>query len=186
MLEGFIYPVPRHPDGRLPKISSGFRTSDRPTHKGVDIMYPRSSTDGGPPNKTKLPELSPRHFMPAGIPALAIGPGVVRKSEEIKTGGYVIVEHADGIRSQYMHLFNRRVDVGDGVEAGTLLGDVGYNPSGYKLIHLHFQLRENGRLVDPSRYLSTVRTVDAPSSPLLLGALAATLAGLAAARYVFK
>jgi len=185
MLEGFIYPVPRHPDGRLPKISSGFRTNDRPTHNGVDIMYPRSPTDGGPPNKTKLPELSPRHFMPAGIPALAIGPGVVTKSEEIKTGGYIIIEHANNVTSQYMHLFDRRVAVGARVEAGTVLGDVGFNPSGYRLIHLHFQLRKDGQLRDPYGHLASLTVTEAPRR-LWLGAISAVLSGVVAARYMFR
>ncbi len=186
-MTAFLYPVPRHPDGRAPKISSGFRSSDRPTHNGVDIMYPRAPQDGGPPERGKLPSLSRRHFMPTGVPALCISGGVVRISKEIGTGGYVVVDHAGGLTSQYMHLFNRRVTVGQTVKAKEVLGDVGFNPSNYRLIHLHFQLRQDGALLDPRKALRSMTIVGAPSSSRpWVGAAASIAAGLLAARYVFR
>lgn len=181
-----IYPVPRHPDGRSPKISSGFQSSDRPTHNGVDIMYRRAPTDGGPPGKTMLPSHSPRHTMPAGVPALSIGPGVVRISEELKTGGYVVIDHPGGLTSQYMHLFNRRVVPKQAVSAAAVIGDIGFNPGAYRLLHLHFQLRQDGELLDPRAALRSMRVIASPTrSGLWIGAAAAVAAGLAAAKYVF-
>lgn len=186
-MTGLIYPVPRHPDGRAPKISSGYRTSDRPTHKGVDIMYRRVDSDGGPPNGGQLPSHSRRHFMPSGLPALCIAPGSVKISKEIGTGGYVVVDHGAGLTSQYMHLFNRRVAVGQSVRAGQVLGEIGFNPSGFKLIHLHFQLRQDGELLDPRGPLKAMSIIEAPaSSRLWIGVAASVAVGLAAARFVFR
>jgi len=123
--------------------------------------------------------------MPAGVPALSVAPGVVRVSKEIKTGGYIVVDHANGLSSQYMHLFNRRVTVGQSVQAGAILADVGFNPRAYKLIHLHFQLRQDGKLIDPRSPLRSMSVVSAPSSQVWLGAAASIAAGLAVAKYVF-
>ena len=162
-----MHPVPRLADGRNPKISSKFRSSSRPDHQGVDIMFPRVAADGGPVGASALPTLSARHYMPRGWPALSFGPGVVSTSKEIGTGGYVIVDHPAGWRSQYMHLFNRRVKQGDQVSAGDVLGDIGYHVGGHQLLHLHFQLRKNGELVDPGPVLKNVPVLDRPASALL-------------------
>lgn len=156
----FVYPVPRL-GSRPPKISSGFHTADRPSHHGVDIMYKRLPEDEGPPGKHQLPELSPGHYMPSGIPALAFAPGVVSVSKEIGTGGYVKIQHAGGISSEYMHLASRRVQKGDTVRAGQPIGIVGYGKE-FELNHLHFQLRQDGELLDPKPTLAQAAVVENP------------------------
>jgi murein DD-endopeptidase MepM/ murein hydrolase activator NlpD len=153
-MSAFVYPVPRL-GSRPPKISSGFETPSRPSHHGVDIMYKRLPEDSGPPGKHRLPELSPGHVMPSGIPALAFAAGVVSTSKQITTGGYVVIQHANGVSSEYMHLASRRVKVGDTVAPGQPIGIVGYGPE-FKLNHLHFQLRQDGSLLDPEPVLPLV------------------------------
>ncbi len=70
-------------------------------------------------------------------------------------GGYgnlVIVEHADGWRSYYAHLTEIVAEVGQEVRQGELLGGAG--TTGYSTgPHLHFELRYQGRPVDPHVYL---------------------------------
>src|SRR3990172_2508885 len=132
LMAGFAWPVPRY-QGRLPKVSSGFRTSDRPTHNGSDIMFKRIASDGGPAGGA-VPHTSPGHFAPFDWPALAFGDGVVSTSKEIGTGGHVIIDHAGGLQSQYLHVTGRQVKVGDRVTTGQRIATVGFNPSGYKLI----------------------------------------------------
>ena len=170
-MSAFVYPVPRL-GGRLPKISSGFETPSRPSHHGVDIMYKRLPEDGGPIGAHRLPELSPGHFMPGGIPALAFAAGVVSASKQIGTGGYVVLQHANGVSSEYMHLAARRVKVGDTVRAGQPIGIVGYGPE-FELNHLHFQLRQDGDLRDPKPTLERAVIVDNPLRFRPLIALAA-------------
>ena len=157
-----VYPVPVYKDGRRPGISSSFFPPDRPDHKGVDIMYPRVPADGGPPGKAELPTLAPRWFMPKGIPAFAMAPGRVAMSTVLGTGGYIVLDHGDGWRSQYMHLADRKVKEGDTVGPGQEIGTVGGDP-GYPLIHLHLQIRKNDQLQDPAPILAKLQMLPMPS-----------------------
>jgi murein DD-endopeptidase MepM/ murein hydrolase activator NlpD len=180
-----VVPTPRY-KGRTPKTSSGFRSTDRPSHDGVDLMFKRIPFDPGPPQGA-VPFTSRGHFHPEGLPALALGPGVVSTSGQITTGGYVVIEHPGGWTSQYMHLARRDVKVGDRVKTGQPIGIIGFDtrPGGYKLIHLHFQLRKDGVLVNPAPILATLPVVDAPGNMgwLVAGGVAVA-AGLLFARFV--
>ena len=70
-------------------------------------------------------------------------------------GGYgnlVIVSHDDDWLSYYAHLDEFAVMVGQEVRQGELLGGAG--TTGYSTgPHLHFELRYQGRPVDPHVYL---------------------------------
>lgn len=171
-LAAFSHPVPRGPGGRLPKISSGFHSTDRPQHSGSDIMYPRSPNDGGVPKQYSLPSLSPGHFMPLGTPILAIGDGVVAAVKAIEPWR-VIIDHAGGLQSEYRHISGKPnpalrvaplVREGQRVTRGQQIGFVGYNPDpgGFKLAHLHFQLRQNGALIDPAPLLAQLQVLTNP------------------------
>lgn len=134
-------------------------------------MYPRLPSDGGPATGYKLPSFSPRFYMPPGIPALAIGAGKVLASKDTNTGGYVEIQHDNGLTSQYMHLRNLRVSPGDAVRSGQAVGDISYNPADFALIHLHFQLRRNGQLIDPRPVIGSWPIINAPIPPLLVAAI---------------
>ena len=63
-------------------------------------------------------------------------------------GNLVTVEHADGFVSLYGHLSDILVSVGEVVVTGQIIGLVG--ATGHATgPHLHFELRHNGRSVDP-------------------------------------
>jgi murein DD-endopeptidase MepM/ murein hydrolase activator NlpD len=136
--EGWTHPLPGH------EVTSGFRTSERPGHDGVDL--------------------------PAapGTPILAAGPGEVVKvrcnaltadgtplscdqdgSPEIRgCGWYVEIAHPDGTLTRYCHMRSEPpVAVGDNVAAGQVLGEVGSSgrSSGP---HLHFEC--HNRAENPS------------------------------------
>ena len=70
-------------------------------------------------------------------------------------GGYgnlVIVDHGNGWRSYYAHFTEIAVDLGQEVRQGEALGGAG--TTGYSTgPHLHFELRFQGRPVDPHIYL---------------------------------
>ncbi len=70
-------------------------------------------------------------------------------------GGYgnlVILEHAGGWSSYYAHLTEIAVNVGQQVRQGETLGGAG--TTGYSTgPHLHFELRDRGRPVDPHVHL---------------------------------
>ena len=88
-----------------------------------------------------------------GTNVLSFNAGEVLKSEyHYSYGNYVLVDHGGGISTLYAHMSENKVRVGDYVEAGQLLGYVGLtgSTSGY---HLHFEVRENGSVVNPRNYL---------------------------------
>lgn len=71
-------------------------------------------------------------------------------------GNVVYVEHANGIQTRYAHLRHgsipSNIKVGAIVEKGQVLGYMG--TTGYSTgVHLHFEVLENGKRVDPAPYL---------------------------------
>ena len=86
-------------------------------------------------------------------PIVAIADGTVVFAEW--GGGYgnlVIVEHAGGWSSYYAHLDKYAVKAGQEVRQGELLGGAG--TTGYSTgPHLHFEIRYQGRPVDPHVHL---------------------------------
>lgn len=179
-----VFPVPVYKDGRHPGISSSYRSSDRPDHVGVDVMYPRKPEDGGPPGKNKSPHYARRWYMPHGVPAFAYSGGTVTESYKPSKGGYIRIEHPGGWQSQYMHLSRRDKQVGDRVAAGEQIGLVGGDPTSGGLIHLHFQLRKNGTLVNPAQYLQVAELRSWPGANWLLWGTVAAVGGWFIGRFV--
>ena len=69
-------------------------------------------------------------------------------------GNYVIIDHGNGVQTQYLHMLHGSitVNVGDYVTAGQKIGYMG--STGYSTgAHLHFQLEIHGEPVDPYPYL---------------------------------
>ena len=70
-------------------------------------------------------------------------------------GNEVIIDHGNGIKARYAHLYKNTITVraGDHVEQGQVIGKSG--SSGCSTgPHLHFQLELNGSRVDPLKYVS--------------------------------
>lgn len=106
-------------------------------------------------------------FSPKGTPVVAVADGFVsRMSKGTKAGFYIVLRHADGWESFYMHLdndvgrddgkggwataFAEDVTAGSYVEAGTIIGYVGDSGNAESTRpHTHFELHRNGRAVDP-------------------------------------
>lgn len=116
-------------------ISSGFGPRKDPftgrtqKHNGIDIAAPK------------------------GTEVYALRDG--RVSYSGWRGGYgrlVIVHHDDGTETRYGHLSDRLVKQGDLVNADTVIGKVG--SSGRSTgPHLHFEVRQNARPVNPLPHL---------------------------------
>lgn len=91
---------------------------------------------------------------PAGTPIYASRAGKVIYSA-YNQGGYgklIIIEHNDGTQTYYAHCSSLYVQVGQSVSQGERIAGVGTtgNSTGN---HLHFEIRINGRPVDPAPYL---------------------------------
>lgn len=67
-------------------------------------------------------------------------------------GNYVIVKHANGFESRYYHLRSVDVTVGQKVTQGQKIAVMG-NTGASTGVHLHFEMKLNGKIIDPSPYI---------------------------------
>ncbi len=104
--------------------------------------------------------------MDRGIAVLAAAPGVVVAARDgvpdgrgeidaeavrnRECGNGIVIEHADGLFTQYCHLRQGSVTVlpGDSVDAGTQLGMIGQSGRA-NFPHVHFEVRQNEVPIDP-------------------------------------
>lgn len=88
-----------------------------------------------------------------GDPVLAAGDGdVVYSGRGIQgSGDLIILRHSDRYLSAYAHNSRMLVSEGSRVRAGEKIAEVGENSAGVAM--LHFEIREAGDSVDPSRLL---------------------------------
>jgi murein DD-endopeptidase MepM/ murein hydrolase activator NlpD len=94
---------------------------------------------------------------PTGTPAKVARDGTVVRSGWIGAYGYAVyVRHEGGFETRYAHLSRRLVAVGDVVRRGDAIGLVGSTGASTGP-HLHFEVRRDGRALDPLVVL--------PSSP---------------------
>jgi murein DD-endopeptidase MepM/ murein hydrolase activator NlpD len=91
--------------------------------------------------------------VPAETEIRASGEGVVKEARQDRVyGDYVLVDHGEGLESLYGHASRVLVREGDRVSRGQLIalaGSTGLSSAP----HLHFEIRKNGRAVDPLQYV---------------------------------
>jgi murein DD-endopeptidase MepM/ murein hydrolase activator NlpD len=128
----------RHPPavrGALPKLSSRFGKRGDPFRKTAAMHYGLD--------------------MPGalGTPILASAPGVVRFAGRAGSYGEMVeIDHDGALTTRYAHLSRILVRSGARVERGqavALMGSTGRSTGS----HLHFEVRIDGRAVDPLPYL---------------------------------
>jgi len=68
-------------------------------------------------------------------------------------GNYVVVLHSESFETVYAHLAAVYADIGQKVSAGQVIGLSG-NTGKSTAPHLHFAVKENGRYVDPIKFLN--------------------------------
>lgn len=68
-------------------------------------------------------------------------------------GNYITIKHANGLRTTYAHLSEVYVKVGDSVSQGDVIGVTGTTGAS-TAVHLHFEVRKNGKLANPRNYIS--------------------------------
>lgn len=118
------------------QISSdyGYRNFGDGWHGGIDIVRPGGST---------------------GCTVVAAESGTVVFSGWKNSAGYtVIIDHGDGLKTHYYHMKqgSLKVSTGQKVKQGQAIGQIG--ASGYVTgAHLHFEVKVNGKDVNPKPYL---------------------------------
>jgi murein DD-endopeptidase MepM/ murein hydrolase activator NlpD len=127
-VSGFVFPL------MAPRKSSTFGNRVHPVlkvarhHGGVDLAAP------------------------SGAMIRAIKGGTVVFADPY--GGYgnlVVIRHSNGFTSHYGHCEKLKVQPGQRVTAGQIIGTVG-STGRVTGPHLHFELRHNGVALDPDRY----------------------------------
>lgn len=89
----------------------------------------------------------------AGTPVVAAAAGTVTHAGPAGTyGNLVTIKHANGLETRYAHLSSVDVQKGAEVTPGTPIGKVGSTGRSTGP-HLHFEVREDGKLQDPATYL---------------------------------
>lgn len=140
----FIHPTANQ------RITSRFGPRKRPTsgastnHKGVDFGPVRQGTKGDP--------------------IYASADGTVSFAGSARGYGTVIyVDHADGYQTRYAHLDRMLVRNGQRVTQGQQIGKLGNTGIGTGP-HLHFEIRKDGRAVNPLSLLSGGTVVPDPDA----------------------
>ena len=133
-------PAPQGPvaplDGLV--VTSPFGYRDNPLYPGYPEFH--TGTDFG---------------AVTGTPVRASAAGTVVEAGWHTTGGgglRVVIDHGDGLQTTYNHLNSIDVEVGQAVEAGTVIAGVGStgNSTGP---HLHYEVLRYGEYTDPMAWL---------------------------------
>ncbi|MBQ8309374.1 MAG: M23 family metallopeptidase [Clostridia bacterium] len=95
----------------------------------------------------------------AGTQVLAVEEGTIESiyKDDLLTGTEIVIDHGDGLKSVYRFVTEAEgLKVGDSVEKGEVIATVAEaNGSEYKDgAHLHFEILENGKNVDPATLLT--------------------------------
>lgn len=123
-----------------------------PSYGALSSLFSRSRYH--PVLKISRPHKGIDIAAPVGTPVRAPARGIVRYAGW-KSGGYgntVELAHGYGYVTRFAHLSKIRVRVGQVLERGDILGEVGATGlvSGP---HLHYEVMVNGRQVDPLNYI---------------------------------
>lgn len=94
-----------------------------------------------------------------GTPIYATADGtIVHAGWSSGYGRLIKIQHAFGIETRYGHLSKIRVKVGQKVSRGERIGDMG-NTGRSTGTHLHYEIRNNGKAVNPMNYLKAANDV---------------------------
>jgi murein DD-endopeptidase MepM/ murein hydrolase activator NlpD len=96
---------------------------------------------------------------PHGTPIYATADGVVSHAGWLSGYGRLVkIEHAFGIETRYAHMSRIRVQPGQRVSRGDRIGDMG-NTGRSTGTHLHYEVRVDGKAVNPMIYIKAARNV---------------------------
>jgi len=125
---------------RYGRISSKYGWRGRRMHKGLDIAAPARSE------------------------IIAVEAGVVTQSTVMRGYGKIVeIKHSDTYSTRYAHNTKNLVEVGERVEKGQVVALVGATGRATGN-HIHFEVRESGKAIDPLKYLSALEHMSLASN----------------------
>lgn len=96
---------------------------------------------------------------PSGTPIYATADGVVTFAGKMRGYGNIIkIQHELGTETRFAHLSRIRVKVGQKVSRDALIGDMG-NTGRSTGSHLHYEVRVNGKAVNPMSFIKAAQNV---------------------------
>lgn len=136
------------------RISSGFKPPERPTHTGTDVAN-NQGTAIWAANAGTVVGVRTNSYPGDTRPGLLPG----------RTGNAVLIDHGDGYRTYYGHLYSAAVSVNQTVSAGQTIAAMGTtgNSTGP---HLHFEVLQNGTPINPYTFLANKGITLGSSSPV--------------------
>ena len=102
-------------------------------------------------------------YAPIALHPLALEPAtadgvVIEAGWSSGYGRLIKIQHAFGIETRYAHLSQIRVEVGQKVSRGDLIGDMG-NSGRSTGTHLHYEVHVGGRPVNPMTFIKAASNV---------------------------
>jgi murein DD-endopeptidase MepM/ murein hydrolase activator NlpD len=117
------------------KVTSGFgRRGRRGFHAGIDIPMPRGTS------------------IRAAQSGVVLDVGSTKDRQYRGYGNVVLLDHGNGIVTMYAHCHRVTIKKGQSVKRGDVVGTVG-STGRSTTNHLHFEVRKNGKAVNPIPYL---------------------------------
>mgnify|MGYP001126123148 CR=1 FL=1 len=139
-------------------IASNVKLHDPPSIKPIEGGFKVNSGFGRRiitgVNKRKF-HLGIDFKAPIGTPVLATADGevIVSKSNRTGYGKHIIIQHDEEFKTLYSHLSELKVEVGDKIKIGDVIGLVGSTGTSTRP-HLHYEVIKDGKKVDPEEYFN--------------------------------
>lgn len=162
--QGQLYQAVRHTDGNFYKPDGG---SMRQAFLRAPVNFRYVSSNFNPrrlhPVLGKIKAHNGVDYVaPVGTPIMAAGDGkVIESAMKGANGNYVVIQHANGIVTKYLHLSKRDVKRGEKVKQGDIIGRLGATGR-VTGAHLHYEFVVGGVHRNP-------RTVKLPQAEPLKG-----------------
>jgi murein DD-endopeptidase MepM/ murein hydrolase activator NlpD len=162
--QGQLYQAVRHTDGNFYKPDGG---SMRQAFLRAPVNFRYVSSNFNPrrlhPVLGKIKAHNGVDYVaPMGTPIMAAGDGkVIESAMKGANGNYVVIQHANGIVTKYLHLSKRDVKRGEKVKQGDIVGRLGATGR-VTGAHLHYEFVVGGVHRNP-------RTVKLPQAEPLQG-----------------
>jgi len=142
------------PDGVMPEAAPVYKPAPVPQFiagAGGKFMWPASGSI------TQYPvsyHMAVDIANPAAPPIVAGDAGVVSYAGCLRYGYgcHIIINHADGYQTLYAHMSSFNVSAGQSVGRGQVIGRMGSTGRSTG-IHVHFEVRRNGVLLNPLSFL---------------------------------